>query len=72
MKTIRQIERETSSDVYTLSDFNNLRDMKFITSYDGQGYFHNGEEETNISVWDTTLSPEDIQSKYPYVCWYNK
>jgi len=71
MKTIEQIEIETGSDTYTLEDFMNLRQCGFIGSYDGIGFYHDGENETRKSVWDKTLNWEDVKD-YPYVCWYNK
>ena len=43
----------------------------FYNSFDGYGCFHDGEKETNISVWNRLLTWDDIK-KYPYVCWYNK
>lgn len=42
-----------------------------FNSFDEDGYFHDGEKETDISVWDRSLTWDDIK-KYPYVCWYNK
>lgn len=71
MKTIEQIEAETDGNVYTLEDFMELNQLTFILPYDGIGYFHDGENETDKSVWDNTLTWEDVKD-YPYVCWYNK
>lgn len=43
----------------------------YINSFDGGGYFHDGEIETDISVWDRSLTWDDVK-EYPYICWYNK
>ena len=58
-------------DAMTTKAFCELCNDNSITRYDGQGYFHNGTKETNISVWNDDLTPEDIKD-YPYICWYNK
>lgn len=72
MKTIEEIKAEQSyGDVYTREDFECLVRKGWFIPYDGIGRFHDGENETNISVWDKTLTPDDVKS-YPYVCWYNK
>jgi len=75
MKTIEQIAAEHEildiGDIFTLEEFMHLHELGFITSYDGRGYFHNGENETDISVWDETITLEEAK-KYPYICWYNK
>lgn len=71
MKTLEQIKAECIGDVYTLNDFADLIDAGCINPYDGNGYFHNGEEETNISVFNLSATWESIKD-FPYVCWYNK
>lgn len=50
------------------NDFLRLSSQGYLTPYDGCGFFHNGEYETNINVW----SKEANYSLYPYVVWYNK
>ena len=73
MKTKEQIRKEIEFGVvYTLEEFIELNENGSIIPYDGNGYFHDGEKETNISVWNMSLTPEDVWGKYPYVCWYNK
>jgi hypothetical protein len=73
MKSIKQIKKETFGDVYTLEEFCDLCEKNIISSYDGKGYFHDGEiEHKELSVWDDTIMPDDVWGKYPYVIWYNK
>ena len=71
MKTIEQIKAETFGHVYTIEEFARLVDVGLFIEYDGSGCFHDGEKETDISVWDDTLTWEDVKD-YPYVVWYNK
>lgn len=70
--TKEQIQEKCYGDVFTLSEFGELLDEGMITRYDGRGYFHDGDEETSISVFDDSLSADEVWSKYKYVCWYNK
>ena len=72
MKTVEQVKQETFGNVYTLEEFCKLCDDGIITSYDGIGRFHDGDKETDVSVWDYSLAPEDVWGIYPYVIWYNK
>jgi len=71
MKTLEQVKVEEFADVFTLNEFIEMLDEGYIIDYDGIGYFHDGENETNISVWDNTLTWDDVKN-FPYVCWYNK
>lgn len=71
MKSIKQIKEECIGEVFTLKEFISHTDIGLFNRYDGDGYFHDGENETNISVWDSNLAWEDVEN-YPYVCWYNK
>lgn len=72
MKTIEQIKLECEyADVMTTKEFCQEVADGCINSFDGYGYFHDGEKRTKISVWDRSLTWDDIK-KYPYVCWYNK
>ena len=76
MKTIEQIRKEIKiGDVFTLEEFMEVAERGCINDYDGIGYFHDGEKETNIDVfgdiWDK-FEVDDILEKYPYVIWYNK
>ena len=83
MKTIEQVKEEiknkykfTDSDVenivYTILDFTKMLKTGVINPCDGNGFFHNGEEETNVSVFSNDVSYRNAIIKYPYVCWYNK
>lgn len=71
MKSVKMIEKETESDVYSREDFAELVRMGAFLPYDGDGYFHDGKNRTDISVWDNTLIGNELK-KYPYVCWYNR
>ena len=76
MKTKEQIMSEghcgrCEGDVFTLCEFIEMTKRQIILPYDGSGYFHDGENETDKSVWDEDLSILELR-KYPYVCWYNK
>lgn len=71
MKTIEQIQSETFGHVYTIEEFAQMVEDGLFIEYDGSGCFHDGEKETNISVWDDTLTWEDVKD-YPYVIWYNR
>lgn len=71
MKTIEQVQSETFGNVYTIEEFARLVDAGLFIEYDGSGRFHDGEKETNISVWDESLTWDDVKD-YPYVIWYNR
>lgn len=72
MKTIEQVRAEMEfGDVFTKEEFGRLAGVGWFIPSDGTGRFHDGENETDVSVWDNSLTPEDVE-KYPYVCWYNK
>ncbi len=70
-KSKEEIQATSDSDVYTLEEFIGFIEAGSITRYDGNGYFHDGVRETEISVWDNGLTWNDVKD-YPYVCWYNK
>ena len=72
MKTIKEVQAECEyGRVMTTKEFCQEVADGCINSFDGYGRFHDGEKETDISVWNELLIWEDIK-KYPYVCWYNK
>ena len=72
MKTIEQVRAETPvGDVYTLDEcIENIEDG-FFTHYDGYGRFHDGEKETELYIWDDSLTWDDVKDM-PYVIWYNR
>ena len=79
MKTIEQVKEDLQKEgfesddiVYTTEDFLKAVERGFFTSYDGIGYYHDGENETDISVFSYEISFAEAVKKYPYVCWYNK
>lgn len=72
MKTIEEVRAECEyGRVMTTKEFCQEVAKGFYNSFDGCGVFHDGEKETDISVWDRSLTWDNIK-KYPYVCWYNK
>ena len=73
MKTIYELKSEygESCDVFTFKEFWHLVDYyKCINSFDGDGFYHDGIGETNISVWGFPRSK--ASTMFPYVIWYNK
>lgn len=74
MKTIEQVKAEMEfGDVYTVAEFGSLVVRGLINAFDGIGYFHDGNKETNWCVWSNY--PENVLAKIrecPYVTWYNK
>lgn len=71
MKTKEQVQAEEYGHVFTLDEFFDKIESGCISPYDGYGYFHDGQNETNICVWDDSISLDDIEDM-PYVIWYNK
>lgn len=65
MKTLEQIQKEIDiGHVIPSSEFQNC----CFNGFDGEGYYHDGNNETEICVWEDL----SLLSKYPYVIWYNK
>ena len=48
-----------------------VEDGTFI-NYDGVGFFHNGEYETNIQARCDVDYLSQYVGIYPYVCWYGR
>lgn len=76
MKTKEQIQKEglcgeCGGTVFTTEEFAEYVKRGSFIPYDGFGYFHDGENETDRSVWDDSVTAEEVE-KYPYVCWYNR
>jgi len=80
IKTLEQVESElTCGEVFTTEQFAYYAENNCLNQYDGFGYFHDGEKETDFNVWDnespiydTVSTWEELIEKYPYVIWYNK
>lgn len=80
MKTIEEVKADIAKKydgafaddvddiVYPTGEFISMVNHGLFNHFDGDGYFHDGEKETDISVWDNLVNPSD----FPYVCWYNK
>ena len=81
MKTKEQVQKEIEHGNIlknfkimkgvTLKEFIEYVENDGFVPYDGIGYFHDGEKETNRSVWASDISLLELK-KYPYVCWYNR
>jgi len=69
-KAKEEIQKNCIGHVYTTQEFIDCVRRGSIISDDGTGYFHDGENETFVSVWKCNLNK--AKEKYPYVCWYNK
>lgn len=69
IKTIEEVQDEMDyGKVYTSQYFKKMIEEGSLNSYDGGGYYHDGQNKTDISVW----SKWTIDTTYPYVCWYSK
>ncbi len=69
IKSIDEIQNEMEyGDVFSSEEFKTEVENGGINEYDGIGYYHDGQKETDVSVW----SKDEIDTSYPYVCWYNK
>lgn len=72
MKTKEEIQEEIRfGDVFESKKFLECVDSGCFNEYDGEGYFHTGECETNLSVWDWDVI-RDTFNNFPYVVWYSK
>lgn len=73
IKTPKEIIKEIGyGDCYTTAEFAEYVRRGIFISYDGIGYYHDGQQKTNVPV---SFIPEEIIENgkvYPYVCWYNK
>lgn len=73
VKLIGQVMDENPyANVMSVRDFARYVEGGLLTSYDGHGYLHDGEKETDVAVLFSPAWLEDMEEKYPYVCWYNK
>lgn len=67
-KTKEQVQQECKyGDVFTTEEFWMHVEYGSFNEYDGTGYYHDGENETDLSVWNYPN-----KKGMPYVCWYNK
>lgn len=72
MKNLEQVQREEEiGTVYTTKKFAECVRRGSFNSFDGVGFFHDGEQKTDKCVWDDDLTWDDVKN-YPYVVWYNK
>lgn len=72
MKNLKQVQREEKiGTVYITEKFAEYVRRGGFNSFDGVGFFHDGEQKTDKCVWDDDLTWDDVKN-YPYVVWYNK
>ena len=72
MKSLKQVQKEEKiGTVYTTKKFAECISRGSFNRFDGVGFFHDGEQETDKCVWDYILTWDDVKD-YPYVVWYNK
>ena len=70
--TVKEIEEKLGfGDIFTLEEFRDFVKHGYFNGCDGDGYFHDGEKETRISIWSVNLFDKEY-NKYPYVWWLNK
>jgi hypothetical protein len=79
MKTLEQliIEYDDDAEVFRTEEFSDYIAQGFFNRFDGDGFFHDGEHRTDISIWDDKADLhfttwEDFLETYPYIIWYNK
>ena len=80
MKSLKEVQDEVwddfkGGDVFTVEEFEELMkptgdpevdsEIEFVDSY---GYFHDGENVTNVAVDPYTF--REYKDKYPYVVWH--
>ena len=70
MKTLKQVKKEIGKhgDVMTAEEYREWSHC--MTPWDGIGYYHDGENRTDISVFESIT--QEQAEKLPYVIWYNK
>lgn len=72
-KSIEQVISDfPNATIYDSKKFSVLVEDGCFCSSDGSGCFHDGSDETDVSVWDEDEITQEHVDKYPYVCWYSK
>jgi len=72
LKPIKPIEQvQAEYDNYEVMTVDYFCEHEIFYPDEGKGYFHDGNEITNISVWQEDLEYDDIKD-YPYICWQSK
>ena len=66
MKALAIVARYDFGDCYNIDDFMEEVRTGMFTSYDGDGYFYDGEGNQVGNVWDSI--PENAE----FVLWFNK
>lgn len=63
-------EQFPDAEILTLEEFSEGCTDGIYSPYDGDGYFWDGTEKTDISVWDDKWTSKDIES-FDFVIWYD-
>jgi hypothetical protein len=72
-KSIEQVICDfPNATIYPTAKFASLVEDGCFCESDGSGRFHDGVDETDVSVWDEEEINQEYIDKYPYVCWYSK
>lgn len=71
MKNKSDIEKEIKGKIFTLDEFSNGVKDGTINVCNGIGYFHDGNQLTQITVNNNRLKWESTK-KYPYICWFRE
>lgn len=72
-KSIEQVISDfPNATIYPTAKFASLVEDGCFCESDGSGRFHDGVDETDVSVWDEDEITQEHVDKYPYVCWYSK
>lgn len=66
------IQKHSDSYVMEVSEFIELVKQGYFIDYDGIGYFHDGESETDVPARCDVRYLESYEDTYPYVCWYGR
>lgn len=72
--TIEEVRQQIGEyvDVMPTDEFLRRVGRGLFTDYDGVGFFHDGEHETDIQVRCNVNYLSKYVGAFPYVCWYNK
>ena len=72
MKTIQEVQDDLlSGEVFPIDEFLELVEMGELDDEESYGFYHDGEEETNVKVVLDAGDIEDNRDQYPYVIWHN-
>lgn len=71
-RCVRHLEEQfPGAEILTLEQFSEGCTDGVYSPYDGTGYFWNGIEKTNLSVWDDSWTSKAIES-FDFIIWYDE